>query len=634
MSIDVSQRVAQIRTAEYGKDVRENLAGGIEDIADDVNDFETTSTQQQAQFEVSINSRQTNLENVFNQEIANQSVENPSNMETVAARTDNVNNTTYNTIGQRLDNQASHLADVVLVTWFGAKCDGITDNTIAFKNAFATGKEVIIPNTNPDSFYKISEVLIITNNVVGVGLPKIKMFPVNPQDTVNNAGKSQIFRAVNQINSKIKISGTYCIGNWDGISTITEHSHIIAVCASDNVEICNNIFETPQGDCVYVGAYTFDDTIKIKNTSDNPNIHDNIFINPYRCSVALVSSENPKIKDNQISKNNTFVSAIDIEPNNNDGTYIKNIEIENNIFNINNVITSILIVNKSANSIKDVKIKSNTFNTTGYGIRASDQSSNANLGNVEIYDNKYNGNNISSGFININCISDFIDIKNNKDIGIGATWFITQSNNINVEQNTWKSLDGVTDRLNWLLIGESPIIRVSKNDIYNCDNIDGALRIVGYDTTITKNVDITENNFYNVKRAIGIDNRTDNTLFQIEKLQIVDNSIDNYFDGIHLACNILDLIIKNQYKGIGVPVEYNSFFSYGTIASPEFYNISNDIYATAMPTSGTYTKGQVVKNINPVETGTSGNMYIVFGWICITGGTPGTWRALKILTGN
>lgn len=47
MAVDVSQRTAQIRTAVHGKDVRENIAGGIEDIAGDVNQFETNTDNRQ-----------------------------------------------------------------------------------------------------------------------------------------------------------------------------------------------------------------------------------------------------------------------------------------------------------------------------------------------------------------------------------------------------------------------------------------------------------------------------------------------------------------------------------------------------------------------------------------------------------
>lgn len=44
MSVDVSQKTEQIRSAIYGKNVRENIAGGIEDIANAENSLETRQT--------------------------------------------------------------------------------------------------------------------------------------------------------------------------------------------------------------------------------------------------------------------------------------------------------------------------------------------------------------------------------------------------------------------------------------------------------------------------------------------------------------------------------------------------------------------------------------------------------------
>jgi len=68
MAFDVSKRTAQIRTAVYGKDVRENIAGGIEDIAGDVNQFEEDSTNQQTEFQKNITKQQNDYEsNVNNQ---------------------------------------------------------------------------------------------------------------------------------------------------------------------------------------------------------------------------------------------------------------------------------------------------------------------------------------------------------------------------------------------------------------------------------------------------------------------------------------------------------------------------------------------------------------------------------------
>lgn len=56
--------------------------------------------------------------------------------------------------------------------------------------------------------------------------------------------------------------------------------------------------------------------------------------------------------------------------------------------------------------------------------------------------------------------------------------------------------------------------------------------------------------------------------------------------------------------------------------------------ATAAPTTGTWAKGDFVKNSNPTELGTAGNKYVVMGFICVAGGTPGTWLNSRTLTGN
>lgn len=55
---------------------------------------------------------------------------------------------------------------------------------------------------------------------------------------------------------------------------------------------------------------------------------------------------------------------------------------------------------------------------------------------------------------------------------------------------------------------------------------------------------------------------------------------------------------------------------------------------TAAPTTGTYTVGDFIRNSAPSELGTAGSKYVVTGWVCVTGGTPGTWLSCRSLTGN
>ena len=62
--------------------------------------------------------------------------------------------------------------------------------------------------------------------------------------------------------------------------------------------------------------------------------------------------------------------------------------------------------------------------------------------------------------------------------------------------------------------------------------------------------------------------------------------------------------------------------------------ISASYSTTAAPTTGTHTLGDFVKNSTPSELGGVGTKYVITGWICTAGGTPGTWQESRTLTGN
>lgn len=88
---------------------------------------------------------------------------------------------------------------------------------------------------------------------------------------------------------------------------------------------------------------------------------------------------------------------------------------------------------------------------------------------------------------------------------------------------------------------------------------------------------------------------------------------------------------------VGGTVEYNAgvrydmggdwalFYSDGTIARryPNSYK-TTEAYDTAVPTTGTWTRGSIVWNVTPSAGGTP-------GWMCVTAGTPGTWKAMANL---
>lgn len=55
---------------------------------------------------------------------------------------------------------------------------------------------------------------------------------------------------------------------------------------------------------------------------------------------------------------------------------------------------------------------------------------------------------------------------------------------------------------------------------------------------------------------------------------------------------------------------------------------------TSTPSAGSWAKGDVITNSTPTEAGTAGGMYVIMGWICTASGTPGTWKEMRVLTGN
>lgn len=60
--------------------------------------------------------------------------------------------------------------------------------------------------------------------------------------------------------------------------------------------------------------------------------------------------------------------------------------------------------------------------------------------------------------------------------------------------------------------------------------------------------------------------------------------------------------------------------------------------ATAAPTTGTWSRGDFVRNSAPAEAGSASSKYVVMGWVRITDGSGNVlntdWVACRVLTGN
>jgi hypothetical protein len=60
--------------------------------------------------------------------------------------------------------------------------------------------------------------------------------------------------------------------------------------------------------------------------------------------------------------------------------------------------------------------------------------------------------------------------------------------------------------------------------------------------------------------------------------------------------------------------------------------------ASSVPTTGSWAKGDFVRNSAPAEAGSAGSKYVVTGWLRLTSGSNNVlntdWVATRSLTGN
>jgi polygalacturonase len=160
-------------------------------------------------------------------------------------------------------------------------------------------------------------------------------------------------------------------------------------------------------------------------------------------------------------------------------------------------------------------------------------------------------------------------------------------------------------------------VTINNNNIINCGlNTSGAagtagIEILGQGSGYSvSNVEVEENTIY--------DNQvTPTTLIGIQANIASSGTISN-------------IDIQNNQIGSTIATPYA--LSSGVGASHGQTN--SVIWGTAAPTAGSWYQGDREYNSAPAEAGTAGSKYVIFGWICTVGGTPGTWLQMRSLTGN
>ncbi|WP_284461723.1 glycosyl hydrolase family 28-related protein [Chryseobacterium sp.] len=307
---------------------------------------------------------------------------------------------------------------------FGAKGDGITDDTQAFQKAADTRKPILVQNTGKQ--YLISERIRLYNSITGIGNPVIKMTgKVNEFVKPKNYkyGKYSIFHVGNyQSNLPLIIEGLTLDGSWNSKNKGSEFEAGIYIASSKNVIVRNNIIKNTLGDAILVYWFNSSYEEHVKNYCENILIEKNVLINPYRCNVAVISGKDITIKNNKIEKYNDFVPSIDLEMDvwDKDGQLMKNINVTEN--NISSLKTKYAIsVLGVRNGVDNITINKNIIvgneENGGYGINL--EASYGPIKNVIVSDNHID----SDTFVRVS------GTEKNYNIVIAANQTNTKGNN-------------------------------------------------------------------------------------------------------------------------------------------------------------------------------------------------------------
>jgi hypothetical protein len=97
----------------------------------------------------------------------------------------------------------------------------------------------------------------------------------------------------------------------------------------------------------------------------------------------------------------------------------------------------------------------------------------------------------------------------------------------------------------------------------------------------------------------------------------------------------LEQFVPQEYdRGLMIEMVRQIEDSVNRLSSGAIYQNYNATTSTPSGATVSHSVGDFVKNAIPTELGGAGSMYIIYGWVCIASGTPGTFREARVLTGN
>lgn len=253
----------------------------------------------------------------------------------------------------------------VNVKWFGAKGDGVTDDTAAVQQAITLYSNIYISNGT----YLVNAISIPDNRYI-YGNKNAIIKSLNSDTymcfTINSGNKDNFI-------SNISIENI----TFEGLSTtagFSEFKHLIRINGGKNITIKNCRFLSFSGDAIYIGSGEV-----AGQERHNKNITiDNCFFDGVnkenRNGISVIDGSNILINDcffTRCTKSN-MPGAVDIEPDNNSFHIINNIKVANCSFDdVGGTCVLSFYSPPAPTNINTIIFENNNFkncNTTNIGV--------------------------------------------------------------------------------------------------------------------------------------------------------------------------------------------------------------------------------------------------------------------------